>query len=267
MVKKYIKKIFRVTNTLPFLDRLMFLAARFKYYSSNQQFKKEHPGFPLPPDYYLYETYRLHYDEYREDGTVTAEEIVSWTKKYGCRCKAVLDWGCGVARVVRHMPEWLDAGSRIDGADINEGMIKWDNENIPGIRFSVIGTTAPMHYADASFDMVYALSVFTHIEDSRQEEWLGEIHRILQPKGLFLFTTHGRHFTSQLLPAEQQTLSQQGSFTISYQQKGHRMMTTYNQPAHFRSLLEKSFVVLEYTDGASDPAKIGGQDLWIVQKK
>jgi len=135
------------------------------------------------------------------------------------------------------------------------------------VTFNVIGFEPPTGYNANQFDMIYAISVFTHINVEQQEAWLQEMHRILKPQGVFLFTTHGNHFLSKLLEQERIQLEAKGAFTKSYFKKGHRMMTSYNLPDKFRELLQKHFDMLEFWDGNKDPSKTGGQDLWIVRKK
>jgi ubiquinone/menaquinone biosynthesis C-methylase UbiE len=45
-------------------------------------------------------------------------------------------------------------------------------------------------FPDASFDVVFAVSVFSHLDEKPQFGWLWEILRVLRPGGLFLASTH-----------------------------------------------------------------------------
>jgi SAM-dependent methyltransferase len=101
----------------------------------------------------------------------------------------VLDFGCGAGRVLRQfLPE---AGpGEFWGCDLYEPTIAWLNENLsPPFRFYV-NDRRPMPHPDEYFDLVYAISVFTHITNE-WAEWLLELHRILKPGGLFLATFIG----------------------------------------------------------------------------
>jgi ubiquinone/menaquinone biosynthesis C-methylase UbiE len=265
--KAYIKDIFYKTKFVGVLDRLIF---RFTYYRNrkkNASFLKANPGLIIPPDYFLYETYRLDYEQFFKDGEETAKEIIDWTKNYVPQTKInVLDWGCGVSRVIMHIDKFTDPSSSIYGCDINEKMIEFDKQNYKNISYSVVPNTPPTKYGNDHFDLIYALSVFTHIKDSLQELSVKEIYRILKKNGLFLFTTHGTFFNSKLLPAEKKELDNKGVFTKSYTKEGHRMMSTYNSEEAFRKLLYPYFEILEFHDGSKDKSKTGGQDLWIVRK-
>lgn len=265
-LKQIIKKIIYKTNTQHLLDKCVFVKEKIKNSTANKLFKKNNPSFTLPSDYFLYETYQLNYQQYKEDGLLSAQEIIDWVKPYiNLNEQNVLEWGCGVSRIVRHLPTLLPS-SIIFAADINTQMIEWNRQYVNNVNFSLINYQPPTQYLSNTFQFVYAISVFTHIEDNEQENWVKEIHRILGAGGLFLFTTHGKKYFTHLTNTEVRTLNDKGTFTKSYKQKGHRMMSTYNEPKAFSKLLQKYFEIIEYCDGNKNPQKIGGQDLWIVKK-
>ena len=265
-LKQRLKSIFVKTNSLPILDKLNYAYAALKHFASNKKFKKQYPSFIFPPDYYLYETYRLDYKQYKEDGELTAKEILEWTAKYLQGELKILEWGCGVARIVRHIPLLSNYKATVFGTDINKEMIEWDESNISNVGFSTIDYVPPTHFADEQFNLIFALSVFTHIEIGVQVSWIKEIHRMISDEGIFLFTTHGKNFEINLSEPEKKLLEVQGGLTVDYNKKGHRMMSSYNKPDNFRNLLNPYFEILEYFDGAGNPDKVGGQDLWIVKK-
>lgn len=265
--RAFTKDIFYRTRLAGVLDFILFQFAFFRNRKRNSDFRKENPDLIIPPDYLLYETYRLDYKQFFEDGEGTAKEIIAWTKDFvPTGPLRILDWGCGISRVVVHMRKFTSPGTSIYGCDINDRMIEFNRRHHSGIFFSNIFYHPPTNYDNGYFDFIYALSVFTHIEASCQELWIKEMHRILKDKAVFLFTTHGGLFYAKLLRGEKRQLDQNGAFTKAYRQKGHRMMSTYNSEAIFRKQLQPYFEVLEFHDGAADLRKTGGQDLWIVRK-
>ncbi|MEO8195991.1 MAG: class I SAM-dependent methyltransferase [Thermoanaerobaculia bacterium] len=106
-----------------------------------------------------------------------------------------LDFGCGCGRVARHLigagSETLFADRDLDytGVDVDRHQIAWAARHLPA-RFSVIPPTPPTALAPASFDVIFTISVFTHLDESAQERWLAELRRLLRPGGLLLATTH-----------------------------------------------------------------------------
>ena len=45
------------------------------------------------------------------------------------------------------------------------------------------------------------------------------------------------------------------------------MMSTYQQSANFRKMIDTYFEVVSFYDGSLYPEKAGGQDVWILQKR
>jgi SAM-dependent methyltransferase len=96
----------------------------------------------------------------------------------------VLDWGCGAARVLQFLradrPYWT-----FSGVDIDEVNISWCLENIPdAAAFQQIPLMPPMPYDDSLFDLVYGLSVITHLEEPTRNAWLSELARVTKAGGV-----------------------------------------------------------------------------------
>jgi ubiquinone/menaquinone biosynthesis C-methylase UbiE len=103
--------------------------------------------------------------------------------------KQVLDFGCGAGRVLRQFAREAESGE-FWGCDLYEPTIAWLEENLsPPFRFYV-SQGLPLPHPDEYFDLVYAISVFTHITDD-WAEWMLELHRILKPGGFLLATFIG----------------------------------------------------------------------------
>lgn len=100
----------------------------------------------------------------------------------------VLDFGCASGRVLRHF--LYQSKADIWGCDINEDHVIWCNKYLSG-RSKVFQNTSLPHLQleDNYLDIVYCLSVFTHIE-AFETSWLCEIRRILRPGGIAYITIH-----------------------------------------------------------------------------
>lgn len=99
--------------------------------------------------------------------------------------KRVLDFGCGSARVLRHFADEAQSGE-FWGCDVDEASVEWDQANLsPPFRFFENGLAPPLSLADDSMDVVWAMSVFTHIADL-WSDWLVEMHRLLAPGGVLI---------------------------------------------------------------------------------
>jgi SAM-dependent methyltransferase len=101
--------------------------------------------------------------------------------------KRVLDFGCGAGRTIRHLSGLIRNGE-IWGCDIDPACIAWCREHLgPSISFVANGSDPPLPFEQERFDLVYALSVFTHI-DRLWASWLLELHRVLAPGGFLVAT-------------------------------------------------------------------------------
>jgi SAM-dependent methyltransferase len=118
------------------------------------------------------------------------------------RLGALLDFGCGCGRVVRNWHSLVH--TRVEGTDSDARAVAWCSANLPFAGFRQNGLEPPLGYEDESFDLVYALSVFTHIPAPAQRPWLDELRRLLRPGGRLLITTQGDAYRDHLSPAERE---------------------------------------------------------------
>lgn len=107
---------------------------------------------------------------------------------------SVLDFGCSSGRVLRHLLVRDTRGTTTYyGSDVDAQAIAWAQQHLPGARWVVNTSLPPLPFEDGQFDLIYSISVLTHLDEQRQLAWLDEIHRLLRPGGIALLTTHGAH--------------------------------------------------------------------------
>jgi hypothetical protein len=61
-------------------------------------------------------------------------------------------------------------------------------------QFQLVSPFPPSLLPDATFDLVYAYSVFSHLSEAAHLAWLAEFARVLTPGGLLIATTRPREF-------------------------------------------------------------------------
>jgi SAM-dependent methyltransferase len=106
----------------------------------------------------------------------------------------VLDFGCGCGRVLRSFGEYPHTGE-IWGSDIDAESIAWNRAHLAKIaQFDCNATLPPLAFPDGFFDVVYSVSVFTHLPEYMQFAWLTELRRVLKPGGLLLASLHGERY-------------------------------------------------------------------------
>lgn len=233
---------------------------------ANQAFVKAHPDLPLPPPYFIYETFRLDYRRYYESGREDADWIAAEARPFlALENMDVLDWGCGPGRVIRHMPAVLGKSNRYYGSDYNETYIRWCTENLTGVDFRRNDLMPPLPFSDASMDLVYGISIFTHLSLRAHEAWITEMHRVLRPGGLLLTTTHGDATMVNLTSHELETYKRGDLVERAQVKEGHRMYAAYQPPAFIQRLIDSRFEVRKHDPGKQESWGIG-QDLWVLRR-
>jgi SAM-dependent methyltransferase len=126
----------------------------------------------------------------------------------------VLDFGCGSGRVIRNFQD-APSSCQLYGTDIDSELVRWCEKNLPLIRWSVNGFHPPLSYADNSFDLIYAISVFTHLDEKFQHAWLKELHRIAMPTAIIILSVHGEYCIKTLSPAIQSQIHSNGFMFVT----------------------------------------------------
>jgi SAM-dependent methyltransferase len=138
----------------------------------------------------------------------TGEEFLEHLHRFGGlrATDRVLDVGCGIGRIARVLAPELRAPGSYDGFDIVADAISWcsshyldtpapfrfQHADLQNNMYNPLGSGSAADYRfpfpDASFDLVLAISVFTHLLADAAENYLSEAARVLAPGGR-LFAT------------------------------------------------------------------------------
>jgi SAM-dependent methyltransferase len=102
----------------------------------------------------------------------------------------LLDFGCGSGRVLGEMIRRGVAERRV-GVDVDVQAIAWARGHLSGARFLASAAQPPLPLGGERFDLIYSVSVFSHLDERAQDAWLAEIARTLAPGGVALLSTHG----------------------------------------------------------------------------
>ena len=109
----------------------------------------------------------------------------------------VMDFGCGMGRTLVHFQEEAKV-AEIWGVDVDKDALAPFEENLcPPMHAHMSNVDPPLPFEDASFDLIWAISVWTHLTDNALP-WLAEMHRILKPGGLFIPTYMGESHSEPL---------------------------------------------------------------------
>lgn len=100
----------------------------------------------------------------------------------------VLDLGCGEGWFCAELAR---AGAHAIGVDVASEPLRRGRARWSDLDLRLVEPDAPLPFADAQFDAVWAGEVIEHVADTAA--WLSEVRRVLRPRGTLLLTTpdHG----------------------------------------------------------------------------
>jgi SAM-dependent methyltransferase len=266
-MKQRVQRTLRALGLLAVADKVKYLMTVVRLYGKSRLFHSLNPGFAVPPKALAYDAYSApDWDFYKKSGTETALYLSSIAQRYLPNDSSIriLEWGCGPARVIRHIHTAFGAKADVYGSDYNSETIRWCSQSIPGVQFSLNGLLPPLPFPEGMFDFIYSISVFTHLSELVIHEWIDELRRVTHSGSIVIITTNGDSFLSKLLPDELETYKSRGIVVRGNVEEGKRVFITCQSPAYLRDKFSAGFEVLE-SISASFPHT--NQDTWILRKR
>ena len=194
---------------------------------------------------------------YLNAGKVVADDLVAaWRRHDQSPAPVVLDFGCGPGRIATEFKRRVPA-STIHATDIDDEAIAWARSNLGTVGiFERNGPAPPLDYPDRAFDLIYAVSVFTHLDEEAQLAWLGELRRVLREDGILIATTHGALARESCTPAELSALSTHG-FVYRVDRRGRFRLdplpdsyqTSFHTHEYIENTWQRFFRIVEYAEG------------------
>jgi len=266
MKRGQISNLLRFFGLIYFTDWIRFYIERMKNKKENKAFKAKNPQVVLPSDYLLYESFQINYERYYNGGLDTAKWLSEhFSKHIELKDLKILDWGCGPGRVIRHMPDVIGNNCSYYGTDYNSDSIEWCSKNLPKISFNTNTLSAELPYEDNSFNVLYGISIFTHLSEDMHYQWYKELYRVLKPGGIMFLTTHGDNYKAKLTSPEILKFEKGELIERGKVKEGHRTYTAF-QPKSFMKDLFSNASVLEHIETQPDGGGWLPQDIWIVRK-
>jgi SAM-dependent methyltransferase len=172
----------------------------------------------------------------------------------------ILEFGCGAGRYLRHLAQHAGA---VVAVDYNPYLLAWTKANLRFARFAVCGPRPPLPEPDDLFDVVYAVDVFSHLDDSAQVPWFDELTRVLRPGGLMVITLHGASRTGNLSMALRRTFSEGRLAVLRPALSGTNGCAAYHPRAYVERVFGQRLPLVEHAEQAAQELR---QDVAVFRK-
>jgi SAM-dependent methyltransferase len=155
----------------------------------------------------------------------------------------ILDFGCGSGRVLRFLQN-APRSFQFYGTDIDTELVEWCKKTYPNTHWNRNAYMPPLDYNNDFFDFVYAISVFTHLDETYQHAWLKELKRIAKPGALIILSVLGESYANALTEADKKQLRLKGFLyikSVSGMLKIDGLPDFYQATYHTRAYIEKEW--------------------------
>ncbi|ABG50673.1 Methyltransferase type 11 [Trichodesmium erythraeum IMS101] len=188
----------------------------------------------------------------------------------------ILDFGCGVGRYLMAFEPELSPNQKLFGCDVFAECAEWCQENIKFATVKNNDIQPPLPFENNQFDLINAISVFTHLSLDLQHLWAWDIYRVLRPGGILFMTLHGPQFFPIVYDvfrsgnshiAEMYSIGEEGLFLYLDHQgetdgQGQHTIAAVHTPTAYQEI----FSMFKHIKRFPQSNLANGQDLYILQK-
>lgn len=179
--------------------------------------------------------------DYLADGWRTMSELVLLLEEVNhplLRTKSVLEFASGHGRFTRHLVKALGA-ERVVANDVVVDSVEFARKTF-GVEGFVSPSVPEQVQWNQQHDLVFVLSLFTHLPASTWSRWLRRIFDMVAPGGVLVFTTHG----AEAVRKQNVTLDENGYFFVASSESnaidGQEYGTTFTSEAFVRARIAET---------------------------
>ena len=130
--------------------------------------------------------------DYLADGWRTLSELMLLLERSGralTDCATVLEFASGHGRFTRHLVKALGA-DRVTVSDVVPGAVEFARATF-GVQAFVSASQPQAMRCPGRYDLVFVLSLFSHLPRTTWAPWLARLWDTVAPGGVLVLTTHG----------------------------------------------------------------------------
>jgi SAM-dependent methyltransferase len=102
---------------------------------------------------------------------------------------SILDFGCGCGRLARMFKGYM---GHLAGCDIDRRLVTWCSKRLKYMDVKLSSVKPPIPFNDNKFEAIISISIFSHLTESSQDQFLQELNRVCRPGGKLFLTIHGK---------------------------------------------------------------------------
>jgi SAM-dependent methyltransferase len=206
-------------------------------------------------------------DYYLIDGERSAQRLDELVRQFHGRAAterlSLLEFASGYGCVSRHLRR-MDKRYDLVSSDIHPQAIQFLRERLD--VNAVLSASKPRDFVlERRFDVVFALSFFSHMPNRSFGDWLAALFGTLADDGLLIFTAHGRE---QFIDLDQPTLEPEGYWYAPFSEQKDIPVDDYG------IMIAPPLYVMDQIARIANAAVVlvheanwwGKQDLYIVRK-
>jgi Methyltransferase domain len=213
-----------------------------------------HAGFPAPEDAARY---------YFADGAQSAQRLLEIVTEHFDRPVSLLEFASGYGMVTRHLRGTLPQ-AEVLSCDIHPKATTFIRDEL-GVATLLSEHVPERLSVDRRFDVVFALSFFSHMPEATFGRWLQRLWDLVEDGGILVFTTHGAESVKSFVDAQ---VSEDGFWFMPAGEQHDLDRAEYGSTVSLPTFVLKE--LSKVTDGAEvefrGAAWWGHQDLYIVSK-
>ncbi|WP_082956627.1 class I SAM-dependent methyltransferase [Mycobacterium sp. E787] len=181
----------------------------------------------------------------------------------------ILDFGSGCGRVIQNF-RGRSTSCTLYATDIDPELASWGKGNLPDIRWSVNGHRPPLPFGANAFDLIYGISVFSHLDEDFQHAWLRELQRVARPGAILILTVQGENTMKWLRKdsSYSDTVNERGFIFVTLSKGRFKLdgfPDFYQAAFHTKEYVYKEwsayFDIVDYIERGIDP-----QDAVVLRK-